>query len=101
MVEIRPEVACSLTRAWTLEVHDLVNPRIERRHVDGAGSLDQHREAVVEKHLRQDESIAMDGRLAAGNLDEVGTNRPSALEQILQCDLVAAEERILGITPDA
>jgi hypothetical protein len=47
-----------------------VRARVERRDVDGAGRLDEDREAEVEQTLSQDERIAVDERLAAGDLDE-------------------------------
>src|SRR5690606_41728854 len=49
--EVAPQVAVALPRPGALQVHDAVRAGVERRDVDGAGRLHEHRNALVQQPL--------------------------------------------------
>src|SRR5690606_1014592 len=101
VVQVGPQVPGLLAGAGALEVHDLVDARVERRDVDGAGGFYQHGVAAFEQQLGEAEGVAVDERLAAGELDERRAELRDAVEDLVERHALAAVERVLGVAPYA
>lgn len=101
VVKVGPEILALFPGAGTLQVHDLVDSRVQWRHVYGSGRLYENGKSSFQEFRSKSEGVGVDQGFATGDLHQTATEALYPLQDPRERGFFPTVEGVLGVTPDA